>query len=124
MDSSVMRAVASAGIFTVIAYAMSGGTHTLVDYAITGAFQGAASLGSDTVHQVIMMYPTKVTSSVVTGALFTAAQHFARGNDDYVSNYAVSAGSEFGARTGQDMWASKKNDSAGAEDAESDVEEY
>jgi hypothetical protein len=123
MDSSVMRALASAGIFTGIAYVMSGGTHSLADYAITGAFQGASSLGSDTVHQVIMMYPTSVTSAVVTGALFTAAQQLLRGNNDYVSNYAVSAGSEWSARTGQDMWASKKNEDVGAEDVD-DQEEY
>jgi hypothetical protein len=120
-----MRALASAGVFTGIAYAMSGGTHSLTDYALTGAIQGAASLGSDTVHQLVMMYPTKVTASVVTGGLFTAAQHFLRGNDDYVMNYGVSAGSEWAARTGEDMWALKKNAmDAGVEDAEENEEEY
>ena len=124
MDSGLIRALASAGVFTGIAWAMSGGSHSLTDYAMTGAVQGAASLGSDSVHQLLQMYPTKVTASVVTGGLFTAAEHFL-GDHNYVTNYFVSAGSEWAARTGQDMWALKKNNmGADAEDAEDESEEY
>jgi len=121
--SGLIRALASAGVFTGIAWAMSGGSHSLTDYAMTGAVQGAASVGSDTVHQLLMMYPTKVTASVVTGGLFTAAEHLL-GDHNYMSNYLVSAGSEWAARTGLDVWASKKNDmGAGAEDAGSEADE-
>ncbi len=116
-----MRAVVSAGVLTGVAWAMSGGSHSLSDYAMTGAVQVAASLGSDMVHQTLMMYPTKITASVVTGGLFTAAQHFVRNNSDYVMNYAISAGSEFGARTADDMW--QKKNLADAEDAGSEAEE-
>ena len=117
-----MRALLSAGVFTGIAWAMSGGTHNLTDYAMTGAVQGAASLGSDTVHQIIMLYPTKITSSVATGALFTAAQHLL-GDHNYVSNYCVSAGSEWAARTGHEMLAKKNDMGAGAEDVGDNADE-
>ena len=118
-----MRALASAGVFTGIAWAMSGGTHSLTDYAITGAVQGAASIGSDTVHSLVSMYPSKITASVVTGGLFTAVEHLL-GDKNYLSNYAVSAGSEWAARTGEDMWAKKNAMSVDAEDADEDEEEF
>lgn len=121
MDPTVVRALTSAGVLTGVAWALSGGSHTLTDYAMTGAVQAAASIGSDSVHQVLMMYPTKVTAAVVTGGLFTAAQHFLRNNRDYVMNYSVSAGSEWAARTAGDMW--QKKNLADAEDAESEAEE-
>ena len=122
MDPSAMtRAAISAGVFSGIAYLMSGGKAGLTDYLVSGGMQAAASLGSDTVHQFLMMYPTKVTASVVTGGLYTAAQHFLRGEDNYINNYGVSAVSEWSARTADDML--KKN-LAGAEDAESEAEEY
>jgi hypothetical protein len=91
---------------------------------MSGAVQAAASLGSDTVHQLLMMYPTKLTASVVTGGLFTAAQHFLRGNNDYTSNYLVSAGSEWSGRTVNDMLLKKNAMGAGAEDAESESDEF
>jgi hypothetical protein len=117
MDNSALtRSAISAGVFTGIAWFMSGGTHSLSDYAMAAGVQVVASLGSDKVHQLINMYPTKVSSSVVTGGLYTAAEHL-RGNRNYVSNYAVSAGSEWSAQTISDMMA-KKNMTADAEDAE------
>ena len=118
MDNGALtRAAVSAGVLTGIAWVMSGGTHSLSDYAITAGVQVAASIGSDKVHDIIMMYPTKVSSSVVTGGLFTAAEHLL-GNREYVSNYFVAAGSDWAARTADDMWAKKNAMAADAEDVE------
>jgi hypothetical protein len=66
------------------------------------------------------MWPTATTSAVVTGALYTATQHFALGDTNDITNYAVSAGSEFTART-IEGWGQKK--SVAVADAMEDEEE-
>ena len=68
-------------------------------YATAAGVQAAASWGSDQVHVMYNMWPTATTSAVVTCGLYTAAQHFALGDTNDITNYAVSAGSEFAART-------------------------
>jgi hypothetical protein len=67
------------------------------------------------------MWPTATTSAVVTGALYTATQHFALGDTNDITNYAVSAGSEFAARTIEDM--GQKKSVAVADAMESEEEE-
>ena len=69
------------------------------------------------------MWPTATTSAIVTGTLYTATQHFALGDRNDISNYAVSAGSEFAART-IEGWGQKKSVAvADAMDSEEE-EEY
>ncbi len=83
-------------------------------YATAAGVQAAASFGSDQVHAITSMWPTATTSAVVTGALYTAAQHFALGDTNDVSNYAISAGSEFAARTIEGLGQKKNVDVADA----------
>jgi predicted ABC-type sugar transport system permease subunit len=124
MDSaSYSRALISGGVLAAVAYTMSQGSHGFADYAMTGALQAAASLGSDTVHDILTMYPTKVTAAVVTGGLFSAAQMYLRGDNNLVMNYGTSAGSEWAARIGQG-WLQAQSDVAGSMDIEEDTEAY
>jgi hypothetical protein len=74
-----------------------------MDFAVSAGIQAASSVASEVVHNATGMYPTNITSAVVTGATYTAVQYFVRGEDNYLSNYGVSAGSEFVARTVGDM---------------------
>jgi len=121
MDTSdLYRAAISAGVFVGVCMAMGGGA-PMSTYATAAGVQAAASWGSDHVHSMISMWPSATTSAVVTGALYTATQHFALGDTNDVTNYAVSAGSEYTART-IEGWGQKKN--VGVADAmESEEEE-
>lgn len=120
MDSSaITRAAVSAGVFAGIAYAMSGGAAGASDYAMAAGVQAAASLGSDVLHRVWMMYPTTMSSAVTAGGLYTAAQWATRGETNYVSNFGVSAGAEWAARSATSMWE-KKTTLAAAAAADSD----
>ena len=99
MDNSALyRAAISAGVFVGVCMALGGGA-SMSTYATAAGVQAAASWGSDQVHVMTNMWPTATTSAVVTGTLYTAAQHFALGDTNDITNYAVSAGSEFAART-------------------------
>lgn len=93
-------------------------------YATAAGVQAAASYGSDQVHNMLSMWPTATTSAVVTGGLYTAAQHFALGDTNDVSNYAVSAGSEFAARTIENMSQKKSLDVGVADAMDSEEEAY
>ena len=120
MDSSdLYRAAVSAGVFVGVCMALGGGA-PMSTYATAAAVQVAASWGSDRVHTMASMWPTHTTSAVVTGALYTATQHFALGDHNDVSNYLVSAGSEYAART-IEGWGQKK--SVGVADAMDNEEE-
>lgn len=122
MDSSALyRAAISAGVFVGVCVAMGGGA-PITTYATAAGVQVVASWGSDHAHAILMMYPSAFTSAVATGVLYTAAQHFALNDKNDVSNYAVSAGSEYVART-IESWGQKK--SVDVVDAmEDDNEEY
>lgn len=113
------RAAISAGVFVGVCVALGGGA-PMSTYATAAGVQVAASWGSDHVHSMLSMWPNAITSAVVTGGLYTAAQHFALGDTNDTSNYLVSAGSEYAART-VEAWGEKKN--ADAEDAGGAVEE-
>lgn len=107
MDTSQLyRAAISAGVFIGVCMAAGGGA-PVSTYAKAAAVQVAASWGSDRVHTMLMMWPSNLTSAVVTGALYTTTQHFALGDRNDVSNYLVSAGSEYAART-IEGWGEKK----------------
>ena len=100
MDNAALyRAAISAGVFVGVCVAVGGGSVPITTYGTAAAVQAAASLGSDQVHAIVKMDPTSLTSAVVTGILYTATQHFALGDRNDVTNYAVSAGAEYGART-------------------------
>ena len=120
-QAALTRAALSAGVFAGVAFLMGGGNAGLTNYAVGGGIQAAASLGSDVVHGLLMRYPTTITSSVATGGLFTAAQYLLGDRDHALTNYVVSAGSEYSVRVGQNM-LQKKNQDAAAADA--DEEEY
>jgi hypothetical protein len=108
MDTSdLYRAAISAGVFVGVCMALGGGA-PMSTYATAAAVQAASSWGSDQVHSMTSMWPTATTSAVVTGAIYTAAQHFALGDTNDVTNYAVSAGSEYTART-IEGWGQKKS---------------
>lgn len=123
MDTSdLYRAAISAGVFVGVCVALGGG-QPMSTYATAAAVQAAASYGSDRIHAMTNMWPTATTSAIVTGTLYTATQHFALGDRNDISNYAVSAGSEFAART-IEGWGQKKSVAvADAMDSEED-EEY
>jgi hypothetical protein len=103
-SDTLTRSLVSAGVFTGVAYFMSGGSAGLQNYATSALIQGASVAGSDVIHNLISMFPSSVSSAVVTGGLYTAGQMYGRGETNYQSNFVVSAGSEFVARTGWDMW--------------------
>jgi hypothetical protein len=123
MDTSdLYRAAISAGVFVGVCVAL-GGNAPVSTYATAAAVQAASSWGSDKVHSIVSMWPTATTSAVVTGGLYTAAQHFALGDTNDVSNYAISAGSEFAART-LEGWGQKKSVDVGDAMGEDDDEAY
>ena len=123
MDTSdLYRAAISAGVFVGVCLAL-GGTAPVSTYATAAAVQAASSWGSDQVHSMISMWPTATTSAVLTGGLYTAAQHFALGDTNDVSNYAISAGSEFAART-LEGWGQKKSVDVGGAMGADDDEAY
>jgi hypothetical protein len=108
MDSSTLvRAAVSGGVFVGICAALGGGV-PVSEYYMAAATQVAASWGSDQVHNVLQMWPSRLTSAVVTGSLFTAARHFVSGDRNDVNNYITSAGSEYVARAVDDMVLKKK----------------
>ena len=113
-SEDITRAVVSAGVFSGVAWFMSGGNAGIPVYAVSAGLQAAASIGSDTLHRLTMMYPTEITSAVATGGLYTAAQYFLRGETNYLNNYGVSAGSEWVARKGLAAWGQKKTTWAAA----------
>ena len=118
MDSSVLyRAAISAGVFVGVCMAMGGGRAPMSTYATAAGVQAAASWGSDQVHSMPRMWPSAVTSAVVTGGLYTAAQRFALNDKNDAANYTVSAGSEYVART-VEGWGEKKSLVDVEEDAE------
>jgi len=122
MDTSdLYRAAISAGVFVGVCLALGGGA-PVSTYATAAAVQAASSWGSDQVHSMISMWPTATTSAVVTGGLYTAAQHFALGDKNDVSNYAISAGSECAGRT-LEGWGKKKSVDV-ADALSGDDEEY
>ena len=100
MDSSALyRAAISAGVLVGVCVAFGGSSVPIATYGKAAAVQVAASLGSDKIHELVAMEPTSITSAVVCGTLYPAAQHFAMGDTNDTTNYVVSAGSEYGART-------------------------
>ena len=108
MDSAALyRGAISGGVFVGVCMALGGGA-PMSTYATAAAVQVAASWGSDHVHNALMMWPTTITSSMVTGVLYTATQHFALGDKNDVNNYITSAGSEYVARVVDDA-VLKKN---------------
>lgn len=107
---TLTRSIVSAGVFTGIAWFMSGGSAGLSNYAMAAAVQGAAVAGSDAIHNFISMSPSSVSSAVVTGSLYTAAQFYGRGERNFYNNYGVSAGAEFVARNGWDMWLARTDE--------------
>jgi len=122
MDTSqIYRAAISAGVFVGVCMALGGGA-PISTYGTAAAVQAVASIGSDTVHSMLMMWPTATTSAVATGAIYTATQHFVLNDTNDVTNYLVSAGSEFGART-IESFGEKKN-LADVEAVGSEEEEY
>jgi hypothetical protein len=104
---TLTRAIVSGGVFTGIAWFMSGGNAGINTYAMAAAVQGVAVAGSDAIHNLISMSPSSVSSAVVTGGLYTAAQFYGNGERNYANNFGVSAGAEFVARNGWDMWLAK-----------------
>jgi hypothetical protein len=124
MDTSdLYRAAISAGVFVGVCMALGGGA-PMSTYATAAGVQVVASLGSNQVHSMLNMWPTATTSAVVTGGLYTAAQHFGLGDTNDVSNYAVSAGSEFAARTLDGMMQKKSLDVGVADAMDSEEEAY
>ena len=101
----------------------SGGAAALSEYAGAAGVQAGAVVGSDIVHNLLGMYPTALTSAVATGAMYSAAMGYGRGEDDYAMNFGVSAGSEFASRTLGNMWNVKKNQDAAAAVAAEDGSE-
>jgi hypothetical protein len=106
-SDTLTRSLVSAGVFAGASWFISGGRAGVNNYAMAAAVQGAAVAGSDAIHNFINMLPSSVSSAVVTGGLYTAAQFYGRGETNFQNNFGVSAASEFAARTGWDMWYSK-----------------
>jgi hypothetical protein len=94
-------------LFSGVAYAMSGGQAGLMTYAVSGAVQAASSVGSEVIHTAIMapVDTAKITDAVLTGVIYTAAQFFLRGEQNWLNNYAVSAGAEYGSAIANDYIA-------------------
>ena len=123
MDSSTLvRAAVSGGVFVGICAALGGGAPAS-EYYMAGATQVVASWGSDQVHNVLQMWPSRLTSAIVTGGLFTAARHFVSGDRNDVNNYITSAGSEYVARVVDDV-VLKKNPADAADVGMNEDEGY
>ena len=110
MNELVMRAGLSAILFSGVAYFMSGGQAGLMTYAISGAVQAAASVGSEVIHTTMLLpvETAKLSDAVVTGTLYTATQYFLRGEQNIMNNYLVSAGAEYGSAIGNDYIVSMR----------------
>lgn len=99
MDAqSVNRAVMSAGLWgaTVLVIGMATGADIpMLDLAVDSGIMGASALGSDWVHGLWGWTPTPMTSAVGAGALYTGIQAAYRGDDSYLTNFALAAGNDW-----------------------------
>ena len=61
------------------------------DVLVDAGIMGAATLGSDIVHNVIGMVPTTASSALVSGSFYAGAQKAYRDDSNYVVNLVADA---------------------------------
>jgi len=112
------RATTSAALWVAVSYGLgmvAGSNPSLSDCAVDGGIMGACAVGSDWLHSMLDMEKTGVTSAVVTGAYFAAAQKLVRGSDDYLMNAALAGGNDLAVEALFNSKGNKVNASASDE---------
>ena len=88
------RAGFSAAVFAAVAW-LTGGS-SLSAIAVEAALQGGASVSSDLVHlYVLRSVPSALSGPSLTGAIYTAYKSVAQGDNAYVGNFLLSAGTDW-----------------------------
>jgi hypothetical protein len=64
------------------------------DVLVDAGIMGAATLGSDIVHNVIGMVPTTASSALVSGSFYAGAQKAYRDDSNYVVNLVAGAAND------------------------------
>ena len=98
MSSSI--SLTRAGMSTALYIAVQGGISVLVGggfnlsgLAVDGAIVAGSAIGADYAHSMLGMTPTRTSSAVATGAIFSAIQRF-RGDDALLINFVGGASND------------------------------
>ena len=97
MADPVTRALWSSGIWLATAYGLGmvvGANLNATDVLVDAGIMGAATLGSDIVHNVIGMVPTTASSALVSGSFYAGAQKAYRDDSNYVVNLVAGAAND------------------------------
>ena len=97
MADPVTRALWSSGIWLATAYGLGmvvGANLNATDVLVDAGIMGAATLGSDIVHNVIGMVPTTASSALVSGSFYAGGQKAYRDDSNYVVNLVAGAAND------------------------------
>ena len=95
---SLTRAIWAAGIWAATSYgltALAGGRTDAGTTLYDAAIMGGSSWTSDLIHDWTNMAPTTMSSALVCGALFAAAEKGLRDDNNYLANFGAAALNEF-----------------------------
>lgn len=88
----------SSGIWFVTAYGLGmalGADLPIMDTAIDAAIMGGSAFASDTAHSMLKWVPSPMTSAVLTGTMYAAAQKAYRGDSNYLVNVGAGAANDY-----------------------------
>jgi hypothetical protein len=89
------RAVTAAAIWGVVSAGLilaAGLPLDLMNVATDAGVMGAATLGSDVIHDAAQMQPDMLTSALATGGLFAGGMRLLRNSEAYLTNGLAGAG--------------------------------
>jgi hypothetical protein len=97
MADSFTRALWSSGVWLATAYGLGmvvGANLNASDVLVDAGIMGAATFGSDFVHNVIGLIPTTASSALVSGSFYAGAQKAYRDDSNYVVNLVAGAAND------------------------------
>ena len=97
MADSFTHALWSSGVWLATAYGLSmvvGENLNASDVLVDAGIMGAATFGSDFVHNVIGLIPTTASSALVSGSFYAGAQKAYRDDSNYVVNLVAGAAND------------------------------